>query len=89
MSEARAAAVRPDTTVNCCNGRVGRRIAELAAQNEQIQRLAMPTGVAIIREAAAAGVAADTTVNCCNGRVGRRFDVAGLVAQLTASAEQE
>ena len=34
-----------DTTVNCCNGRVGRRAMELAAQDERMKFLAMPTGV--------------------------------------------
>jgi hypothetical protein len=78
-----------DTTVNCCNGRVGRRMMELAAQDERLQRLAMPTGVAIIKEAAAAGLAASDTVNCCNGRVGQRLDLTGVIAQLTSADNQE
>jgi hypothetical protein len=76
-----------DTTVNCCNGRVGRRILELAAQDERFARLAMPSGVELVKEAAAAGLAAADTVNCCNGRVGRRLDLSGIVAQLSEAGD--
>ena len=81
--------MRPDAAVDCCNGQAERRIAELAAQSQQIQDFAMPTRVTLLREAAASEIAADPTVNCCNGLVGRRLDVAVLVARLASTAEQE
>ena len=87
MAEIKTAAL--DTTVNCCNGRVGRRAMELAVQDERMRFLAMPTGVELVKAAAAAGLAASDTVNCCNGRVGRRLDLSSVVAQLTAAGEQE
>jgi hypothetical protein len=74
-----------DTTVNCCNGRVGRRMMELAAQDEGFAKLAMPTGVELIQAAAKAGLAASDTVNCCNGRVGRQLNLKDVVSELTAA----
>ncbi|WP_026379561.1 hypothetical protein [Afifella pfennigii] len=76
-----------DTTVNCCNGRVGRRIMELAAQDERFARLAQPTGIELVQAAAKAGLAASDTVNCCNGRVGRQMNLKDIVAELSATAE--
>ena len=67
-----------DTTVNCCNGRVGRRMLDMAAENETIARLVRPTGVDLMREAGAA-LAAKDTANCCNGRVGREMDAQEIV----------
>jgi hypothetical protein len=68
-----AAAPALDTTVNCCNGRVGKRMLDMAAENETIAALVRPTGVDLLREAGAA-LAAKDTVNCCNGRVGKELD---------------
>jgi hypothetical protein len=67
------AAARPslEHTANCCNGRAGRELAELAQQNPAISRLVTPTGVEVLRTLSEAGLAAKDTVNCCNGRVGR------------------
>ena len=78
-----------DTTVNCCNGRVGRRAMELAAQDEKMKVSRHADGRRTVKAAAAAGLAAADTVNCCNGRVGRRLDLSSVVAQLTAAGEQE
>lgn len=86
MSELKSAL---DTTINCCNGRVGRRAMELAVQDEQFRALAMPTGVEMVKAQAAAGLAAADTVNCCNGRVGRQLDLSSVVAQLTAAGQQD
>lgn len=79
------AAKAMDTTVNCCNGRVGRRIMELATQDERFAKLATPTGVEIVQAAAKAGLAASDTVNCCNGRVGRQLNLKDVVRELTAA----
>ena len=79
-----------DTAVNCCNGRVGRRLMELAARDESFVRLVAPSGVQMVKEAAAAGLAAADQVNCCNGKVGRnQLDLKGVVQELTASAQGE
>lgn len=56
---------------NCCNGRVGRELVELAEKNAAIKALIAPTGVELIQKAEAAGLRAKGTTNCCNGRVGR------------------
>ncbi len=89
MSGTQAARSTLDTTVNCCNGRVGRREMELAVQDERFRAIVMPSGVEIVRAQAATGLAAGETVNCCNGRVGRQLDLASIVAQLTASGQQD
>jgi hypothetical protein len=69
---ATAEAALAETTVNCCNGRVGRRLVELASTDERIREIIAPTGVEVLRRAKEAGLAAKDTVNCCNGRVGRQ-----------------
>jgi hypothetical protein len=56
---------------NCCNGRVGRELMELATSNAAIRNMIAPTGVELVQKAEAAGIAARGTTNCCNGRVGR------------------
>ena len=76
-----------DTTVNCCNGRVGRRMLDMAVQHEVIARLVKPTGVELIREAAAAGLAAKDTVNCCNGRVGSQMNVQELLTEFGGAGQ--
>ncbi|MGB3904584.1 MAG: hypothetical protein WBB22_06635 [Anaerolineae bacterium] len=58
--------------VNCCNGRVGRRLLELAEQKRELERFVLPTGVELLNAATDVGMAIAATVNCCNGRVGRR-----------------
>jgi len=58
-------------TVNCCNGRVGRQMAELIKEDKAVREIFAPTGVEMIARASAAGLLARETVNCCNGRVGR------------------
>ncbi len=70
-----------DTTVNCCNGRVGRRLLDMVMQNEKLAHLVRPTGVELLREAASAGFAAKDTVNCCNGRVGSQMNVQELLTE--------
>ncbi len=76
-----------DTTVNCCNGRVGRRLLDMVAQNEKLAQLVKPTGVEILRAAGAAGLAAKDTVNCCNGRVGSQMNVQELLTEFGASGK--
>jgi hypothetical protein len=71
-----------DTTVNCCNGRVGKRMLELAEKSEFLRKAIAPTGVEFVRQAAAAGRSLGETVNCCNGRVGRSLDLNEVVSQL-------
>ena len=71
MAEKGAELARAET-VNCCNGRVGRRLIELAATDERIREFVVPTGVEIVRKAQELGVAGREAVNCCNGRVGRQ-----------------
>ena len=83
-SEVKTSTLAADTTVNCCNGRVGRRLLDLAAQNPAIAALVKPTGVELIREAAAAGAAAKDTINCCNGRVGNQLNPQEILNQLSA-----
>lgn len=78
-----------DTTVNCCNGRVGRRLMELAASDKSFERLVTPSGIQLVKEAAAAGLAAADTVNCCNGRVGRRLNLKDVVSELSAAGDSE
>jgi hypothetical protein len=58
-------------TVNCCNGRVGHKLLELAEGNKMIRELAVPTGVELVRKAVEVGITAKDVCNCCNGRVGR------------------
>jgi hypothetical protein len=69
MAEAVAAML--DRTVNCCNGRVGRELLDIAEKNAMVRELIAPIGVELMRRAAAANLLAKDTVNCCNGRVGR------------------
>ena len=78
-----------DTTVNCCNGRVGRRLIEMATENEKMARLVMPTGVEILQAATKAGLTVGETVNCCNGRVGRSMNLQEIVKELGAGGGQE
>lgn len=78
-----------DTTVNCCNGRVGKRFVELAEENEVIRQLIAPTGVQLIREAAQAGRSLGETVNCCNGRVGSALNIQGLVSELGGAGQSD
>ncbi|RPJ60670.1 MAG: hypothetical protein EHM23_01440 [Acidobacteria bacterium] len=78
-----------DTTVNCCNGRVGRRLLDMAVQNEVIAGLVKPTGVELIREAAGLGLAAKDTVNCCNGRVGSQMNVQELLTEFGGGGRGE
>lgn len=56
---------------NCCNGRVGRELVELAEKDEAIKRVIAPTGVELLQKAESAGIRARSYTNCCNGRVGR------------------
>lgn len=86
MAELQAAL---DTTVNCCNGRVGKRMLDLATQNEVVARLVQPTGVELIREAAKTGFAAKDTVNCCNGRVGSQMNVQELLSEFGGAGRGE
>jgi hypothetical protein len=71
MSEQEQALAETARTVNCCNGRVGRRLVELAAIDDRVRTFVQPTGVELVRSAIEAGLRGDT-VNCCNGRVGRQ-----------------
>ena len=71
-----------DTTVNCCNGRVGKRLLELDEKSEFLRAVVSPTGVEFVRQAAASGRALGETVNCCNGRVGRSLDLNEVANQL-------
>jgi len=77
-----------DTAVNCCNGRVGRRLMELASEDDKIARLVMPTGIEILKEAAKVGLAARESVNCCNGRVGRAMNLQEIIKDLGAGGQE-
>jgi len=78
-----------DTTVNCCNGRVGKRLMDLARESEVIRELIAPTGVQLIKEAAQAGRSLGETVNCCNGRVGSALNIKELVSELGGAGESD
>jgi hypothetical protein len=82
-------ALLSDTTVNCCNGRVGKRMLDLAVENEKLARLVMPTGVELVRAAISAGIAAKDTVNCCNGRVGNQMNLQEIVKSFGSGLEAE
>ena len=60
-----------DKTVNCCNGRVGRELVDIAEKNQMVRELIAPIGVELMQKAAKANLLSKDTVNCCNGRVGR------------------
>jgi len=76
--------IKPITELscNCCNGRVGRELLELAEQHKLIQQMIVPTGVELIKQAAEIGVAAKEACNCCNGRVGKPAALQELVTAL-------
>ena len=63
------AASRPVS--NCCNGRVGREMVDLAQQVESVARLIEPSGAMLLKASAETGLRPDMAANCCNGRVGR------------------
>jgi hypothetical protein len=58
--------------VNCCNGRVGRELLELAEKSRELQKYVIPTGVEILKGVVEVGLSVEHKVNCCNGRVGKR-----------------
>lgn len=72
-----------DLAANCCNGRVGKKLMDLALQDERAARLAMPSGVELIKAAASAGLAVKDTVNCCNGRVGQQLNPQELLSSFS------
>lgn len=74
--------------VNCCNGRVGRRMVELAVQNQNFQRFTLPTGIEIVRAIGELGGDVTEAMNCCNGRVGRRLETQAI-AQLLSGADDD
>lgn len=82
------AAAKGGTTVNCCNGRVGRNLLALAETSEVIRQAIAPTGVELINAAARAGVAGDA-VNCCNGRVGSALNVQQLLTELGGAGQND
>lgn len=57
---------------NCCNGRVGRELLELAEQKREFKQFVVPTGVELVKAAAEIGLATAQACNCCNGRVGKK-----------------
>jgi hypothetical protein len=57
-----------EALTNCCNGRIGRRLLEMAAQNETIASIVRPTGVEVLRQVQEAGAIADFYTQCCWGR---------------------
>lgn len=61
-----------EATCNCCNGRVGHRLLELAETKSELRRFIVPTGVELIKAASEVGITSQTACNCCNGRVGKR-----------------
>ena len=61
-----------DLTINCCNGRVGHHIMEMAEKRKDIRELIVPTGVELLKVAVATGIRAKDVINCCNGKVGKR-----------------
>ena len=82
MAKEEALTALADATANCCNGRVGKRLLELAEKSEFLREVVAPTGVEFVRQAAAAGRSLGDTVNCCNGRVGRSLELNEVVSQL-------
>ncbi len=62
----------PIIVVNCCNGRVGHQLMELAEEKSELKQYIIPTGVELLKAATEAGMKASQAVNCCNGRVGQR-----------------
>jgi hypothetical protein len=82
------AAAKAGTTVNCCNGRVGRNLLAMAETSEVIRQVIAPTGVELINAAARAGVAGET-VNCCNGRVGSALNVQQLLTDLGGGGQND
>lgn len=66
-------ALASNLAANCCNGRVGREMVELAQQRGDVARIIEPTGVSLIKATGEAGIAAELASNCCNGRVGRNM----------------
>jgi len=72
-----------DAAINCCNGKVGRRLLELAEKNKAIMQAVTPTGVEMIRQASAAGVGAAESLNCCNGKVGEIASVKEMIAEMS------
>jgi hypothetical protein len=83
-----AAAARGGTTVNCCNGRVGKNLLALAETSAVIRQAIAPTGVDLINAAAKAGVAGET-VNCCNGRDGSSMNVQQLLTDLGGGGQND
>lgn len=71
--------------INCCNGRVGKRMMDLAAKNENYRDLVKPTGVQIIKAIGDAGGDVSESLNCCNGRVGQRMNMKEIAAQLSGA----
>lgn len=59
-------------TVNCCNGRVGHRMIEMAEKSRTIREYIIPTGIELVKAAVKTGLAPEHVVNCCNGRVGKK-----------------
>ena len=74
-------------SVNCCNGRVGRRMLELASQDKELGRIVAPTGVEIVKAIADLGGDVSEALNCCNGRVGRRLDTSQIAEMLSGAAD--
>lgn len=60
------------TACNCCNGRVGKELLELAQKNTELQRFTNPSGVELLKAATEVGMAVAEACNCCNGQVGKR-----------------
>jgi hypothetical protein len=71
-----------DLACNCCNGRVGKRLLELAEDHEVIRQLVAPTGVELMKQAIQAGRSLGEACNCCNGRVGHPVSLQNLVNEL-------
>lgn len=73
-------------TINCCNGRVGKRMMDLAVKDDKYRELVAPTGIEIIKVIGDLGGDLSSALNCCNGRVGRRsLDVKEIASKLSGA----
>ncbi|MCP4991145.1 MAG: hypothetical protein GY928_35355 [Colwellia sp.] len=68
--------------INCCNGRVGKRIMELAVKDDKLSEYIKPTGIDIIEKVAKLGGDVSESLNCCNGKVGRKLNLQEVASKL-------
>lgn len=74
-------------SVNCCNGRVGKRLLDLASQDDKFRQFVVPTGVEIVKAIGDLGADVSEALNCCNGRVGQRLATKDIATALSGAGE--